>query len=542
MPKSSAAVLASLAGLSSTFRRDRSGQVAIMVGLFAIPFVGMVGAAIDYSRWASAAYNTRNAMDAAVLAGTRTLVDTGEPADAIATATAFYEESVASRPAIATDTVSFQVNEQATGLKSVGNAWIETPFLSLFSVEQLPLLNKAKAEGSEAKYEQGGGGGSLEISLMLDVTGSMCDNGEGPCTSSVKLNALKAAAKKLVDTVVWEDQSEYTSRVAIVPFSTRVRVEPNNQGGPLMKKLTDLDPTWSGWYNECTASTGGGGSEGGGNWQCTKYTAKQFTGWKLMPCVTERFYDAGWYYDLTDDAPGPGKWLNAHDGRRMTKGYDSSSLSPTAHNYFKNRTGASKSKPADHWNYTRPAWGGGVCSDVAEANIIMPLSSDAAALKSRIDGLEAYGSTAGALGTAWAWYMLSPKWDGVWTGASEPGEYSLLTEIGDNGVAKLRKVAILMTDGVYNTYRGWKDQDQQTVSNAAVSLCNNMKAEGIEVFTVGFALDSLPPAQRSIAEATLQSCGTDIDHFYNTLNVEELTAAFEAIASQVTKSGIVLTK
>ena len=92
--------------------------------------------------------------------------------------------------------------------------------------------------------------------------------------------------------------------------------------------------------------------------------------------------------------------------------------------------------------------------------------------------------------------------------------------IQNNGRPLLRKVAVLMSDGVYNTVRGWKDQNQQTVSNSAKAICTNMKAQGIEIFTVGLALDELTTTERAIAENTLQSCGTDLSHFYSTLNVE----------------------
>ena len=51
---------------------------------------------------------------------------------------------------------------------------------------------------------------NVEISLMLDVTGSM---------DGQKIDDLKDAAKDLVDIVVWNDQSQYTSKVALAPFS-----------------------------------------------------------------------------------------------------------------------------------------------------------------------------------------------------------------------------------------------------------------------------------------------------------------------------------
>ncbi len=51
--------------------------------------------------------------------------------------------------------------------------------------------------------------------MMLDVTGSMAGQ---------KLQDLKDAAKDLIDIVVWEDQSKFTSKVALVPFSEDVRL------------------------------------------------------------------------------------------------------------------------------------------------------------------------------------------------------------------------------------------------------------------------------------------------------------------------------
>ena len=71
--------------------------------------------------------------------------------------------------------------------------------------------------------------------------------------------------------------------------------------------------------------------------------------------------------------------------------------------------------PADHWNF-RPD---GACGDIAEGNDVTPLSTDKAALLARIDALQGYGGTAGALGTSWSWYMLSPDWGPVWSGASD---------------------------------------------------------------------------------------------------------------------------
>jgi hypothetical protein len=123
----------------------------------------------------------------------------------------------------------------------------------------------------KARITSGGQGGSdLEISLVLDVTGSMCNDNVGPCTTSTKMDGLKEAAKHLIDMVVPETQSTYYSKMAIIPFSTRVRVgQDGGIGGMLaMKVLTDLNPLWSGYYKMCIAGGGTGGSENGGTGNC----------------------------------------------------------------------------------------------------------------------------------------------------------------------------------------------------------------------------------------------------------------------------------
>jgi hypothetical protein len=47
---------------------------------------------------------------------------------------------------------------------------------------------------------------------------------------------------------------------------------------------------------------------------------------------------------------------------------------------------------------------------------------------------------------------------------------------------KLRKIAVLMTDGMYNTARGWKDQDPVQMATDAKQMCSNMKAQGRDLY------------------------------------------------------------
>ena len=127
--------------------------------------------------------------------------------------------------------------------------------------------------------------------------------------------------------------------------------------------------------------------------------------------------------------------------------------------------------------YTDVAPGAGAWSVVGPANCpgaaIQPLSYDPAALKTRIDGFNATGNTAGHLGVAWARYLISPRWSPVWPGASTPLPY---------GDPRHVKAVILMTDGEFNTqYSALGSSAQQ-----ARRHCDALKADGVIVYAVAF--------------------------------------------------------
>lgn len=155
----------------------------------------------------------------------------------------------------------------------------------------------------------------------------------------------------------------------------------------------------------------------------------------------------------------------------------------------------------------------------APGQSVVPLNSNRARLNSALARLEASGTTAGALGTAWAWYLLSPEWAGVFGGDGAPSAY---------GNSKVKKIAVLMTDGTYNTENGRSygdgGADAKRISANAVSLCAGMKAKGIEVYTVGFKLDN------DLAKSTLRTCATDANHAFLAEDGDQLASAFREVA------------
>jgi hypothetical protein len=455
-------------------------------------------------------------------------LNSSDEAGAISAAQTYYNTNIAGRVSTNTDSISFQLADDRTAIRAVGEATMATTFLAVVGIKELPLY---RTSGAKATFLTGlNHGTNLEVSLVLDFTGSMCADGEGPCSSSPKVEGLRAAARELVDIVVNDNQSAHTSRVALVPFSTRIRVAPDNHDGVRMQQLTDLSPTWSGWLRECLRSSGGGGGgESNGSWQCLEEASRYKSNWKILPCVTERIYTNRWdardTMDYTDASPGPGRWLMAHGGDRSPQYADSTDNNGMSAGY-----GDTEGNPAAFWNYGPNPY----CADAPEENEIVPLTSDKNILRNKIDAFTAAGATAGPLATSFGWYMLSPNWASIWPNDSRPGSYADVSARHTNGAPLLRKIAVIMTDGVYNTMRGNKGLDTRDVADHARAICDGMKAQGIEVYTVGFALDELSGSDQSTARNMLKHCGTSVRHFYETLDVNQLRLAFRDIALRVT--------
>ena len=417
--------------------RNRSGGVTPLFGLTFTVLLMFTAAAVDLSRWYDARSTTKSAVDAAVLAGARSLqVENSNTNAALAAATRYYKQN-AKNLDVVDDTIRFKTANDNKAMQAVGQSYVETPFLSLAGISRLPVVTLVNGTISEAVVASGGKGqGEVEISMMLDITGSMYGQ---------KLADLKAASTDLIDIVLLEENGK--SRIALVPFSEAINIDKN-------------------WAAEVVSN--------GQQWVDVKSTTKT-TRYYLDPqCATERTGPEA----FTDAAP--------NGQNKLGKFYSTS----------------------------------GQC--VPKSGSVIPLSKDKTMLKNAINKYQASGSTAGHLGTAWAWYMLSPNWAQRVPPESRPAPY------GQEG---LRKIAILMTDGEYN--RQYKDglsgsSPNGTSTTQARTLCTNMKAAGITVYTVGF---QLPKNGSSVT--TLQQCATDAGHFYNADDGDALRQAFRDIALQI---------
>ncbi|MEL6299232.1 MAG: pilus assembly protein [Pseudomonadota bacterium] len=148
------------------------------------------------------------------------------------------------------------------------------------------------------------------------------------------------------------------------------------------------------------------------------------------------------------------------------------------------------------------------------ASAISPLSSDRDGVLQAVADLRLSQGTAGHLGTAWGWYMLSPEFDGIFKGDAKPGKY---------GNKKISKALVIMTDGeFYKDYVGTMHSEKQTTT-----LCANMKAKGVAVYTVGFKMDDDSAIQM------LAACASSPTHAYLAEDSNALRQSFRDIAEKL---------
>ena len=158
---------------------------------------------------------------------------------------------------------------------------------------------------------------------------------------------------------------------------------------------------------------------------------------------------------------------------------------------------------------------------------VVPLTANAKTLNDMIGKFVANGGTGGHIGIQWTWYMLSEKWKDV-VGSSAAAAKS--------DPKKVAKYAILMTDGEFNLGFDGASRVQDVYGTAAAArsiphalkLCAAMRRDGIEVFTIGFKLET-KQARDLMRDCASPDTATTRHHF-DTADGAELNAAFQEIA------------
>ncbi len=265
------------------FSRDQRGNVAPVFGLMAIPMLAITGAAVDFGKAISLKADLQNVIDAAAVSSAQEYAATGETAAAETRLRNFIKAEIENKglelnapPADPTLGVPEpEGNEVAViepGISTVNNSVtpvvksnVPTAILKLIGISEIPIEVSSTAQLSGKK---------LELSLMLDVTGSMDWNAGGV----KKIVSMKEAANDLLD-IFSTNMAAGATRIALVPFSESVNV------GETLAGQVRAYPSRTKRFR--------------------KRSNNRRTTYQLTTCVTERNGN----HRFTDDPPGPGRYL-----------------------------------------------------------------------------------------------------------------------------------------------------------------------------------------------------------------------------------------
>ena len=154
-----------------------------------------------------------------------------------------------------------------------------------------------------------------------------------------------------------------------------------------------------------------------------------------------------------------------------------------------------------------------------------PMTDDHDTIVNTVNTYQPGGCTAGHIGITWGWNLISPKWSGIWPKA--PAPYN---------DGKTVKAVIVMTDGSFNTVyvnggAGCPPQGDPLAAAEALKMCDAIKAQGVQIYTIGLRLSGEPDP--AFAKGTLAACASDAKHALLAEDGAELKNAFKEIAVQL---------
>jgi Flp pilus assembly protein TadG len=262
----------------SRFLKNCRGGVAPMLALSAIPLMGSVGAAVDFSRVNAARTALQASLDSTALMLSKTAA-TQTGADLQTTASNIFN-ALFTRPEA--KNVAISASYSSTNGSTVtlnGSATIGTNFLGVFGVNQIDIAATTKSTWGNTR---------LRVALVLDNTGSMADSG--------KIGALKTASQSLLTQLKSAAVNVGDVYVSIIPFVKDVNVGASN-----------YNQSWLRW--DLWEAVNGTCSNSSYTTQSTcvshskKWTPANHSTWN--GCITDRDQN----FDTTNDAPVAGATL-----------------------------------------------------------------------------------------------------------------------------------------------------------------------------------------------------------------------------------------
>jgi Flp pilus assembly protein TadG len=452
------------------FLKNTSGNVTVLMGLVILPVLLATGAGIDIARQVNIQTKMQAAADEAILAGGASKLPSAAQVKMIITD---YVKANGGTDMLKSVSGFDIVVDNKAGVFSVNiKGTVDTGLMALAGY---PTLNVGAYSEVAVPYQ------GAEIALVLDNTASMASEG--------RLDALKIAAKNLVQTVLSGQKAGTYVKISIIPFSDYVNVGMANRSAFWMKvpaNSTTINP------NVCSVSYPNAVSSNCHDAQGVWNNDGVPTPYTYQVCDT--------VYGNPVTTCGPQtvttQWYGCVGSRNspLDEGISGATLSP-----YPGIMNAGCTQP------------------------ITDLTDKLADLNTAIDAMVASGNTYLPSGLLWGWNVLD---------SSDP--YSTAKSKSAMAALNGTKTMVFMTDGD-NTlspgtgvdYKYHWGGDVAFANAKTAALCDGIKQDGINIYTVGFKVNNIT------SQALLDSCASSPAQAFNAANDAELQANFQQIASNL---------
>jgi len=280
-----------------------------------------------------------------------------------------------------------------------------------------------------------------------------------------KIGALKTAAKSLVSQLSALAKNDGDVYISVIPFEVDVNVGTANSGA-----------SWLRWdMNDSTF----------GSMYCS-------SGYALSQPTLAQCKGHGYTWSHTPST-NKSQWNGCVTDRDQN--YDVSSTAPSSQStYF----------PADQ-------------DAGCPAATVLPLTTDWTNVNNTINQMSPLGGTNQTIGLQWGWLSLLQQ--------------SPLNAPAEDSTKTYQHIIILFTDGL-NTLNRWNGNGSSTstqVDSRMSTLCSNIKATNVTIFTVQIDTDGAGES------SVLPACATDRSHFFMLTQPSQIASAFQQIGVEISK-------
>ncbi|MEM7494112.1 MAG: pilus assembly protein TadG-related protein [Pseudomonadota bacterium] len=463
------------------FKSEIKGNIAMIFAVSLLPIFLMIGFTVDHNRQHSEQRKVQAAADATVLAVARATMEADlSEAELLPIAQKVFDAQYVGHGT---------VNLNPVDVKIVGDEIIvtvdgqmDTTLMKMAGNNEVPIGAEAAAVYNLDI--------PIEIALVLDTSGSM---------SGQKLNDLKSSARSLVDVVLPSMTPSENGKVtmSVVPFARYVNVGTANRYEPWM----DAPDNKSGTKESCSVTS----------------SAKKAAGCKQQSYSCKKWKGSKEKGNLTSYTGTCKKWV-CPAGAEPEKTCKDKKWSKKWYGCVASRPYPLNIQDKDYTSTQVKGFYGNACPSA-----LQPLTNSHQKVDQAINKLSAKNDTYIPTGLVWGYRTLSP---------SDPFDegQSYKTMKDENG----RKVLILMSDGA-NTRspksNGKHDGSDQTLADTyTLEVCDEAKAQEIEIYTIAFDLKD------TATKTMLESCATTSDYFFDAADAAELDKAFKDIGEDLSES------